>query len=53
MKLNQSDRKQRKRDKETKRCGEVLGEEKATQAKHPPDEYHDSKLACRVRFENF
>src|SRR5260370_12961228 len=53
MKLDQCDREQGKRDQETKRCREVLGKEKSTQTKHPPDEYHDSELACRVCFENF
>ena len=53
MKLDQCDREQGERDQETKRGRKVLGKEKSTQTKHPPDEYHDSELTCRVCFENF
>src|SRR5215216_4806579 len=37
MKLNQCNHEQGKSDQETKRCREVLGKEKSTQTKHPPD----------------
>ena len=37
MKLDQCDSEQGKGDQETKRCREVLGEEKSTQTKHPSD----------------
>src|SRR6476659_7587498 len=53
MKLDQCHREQGERDQEAKRCRQVLREKKSTQTKHPPDEYHDSELTCRMCFENF
>jgi hypothetical protein len=37
MKLDECNQEQGKRDQETKRGREVLGKEKSTQTKHPPD----------------